>query len=105
MTKVKTNLKSKLLGIIYLLSVLIILFFLFINEKGILKYLEVKDRVESLDNEIKKSEQRINKIEAELDSLKTERFKLEKTAREKYNMKRPLEKGLDVKIKNDGTQQ
>lgn len=104
MAKVKTNLKSKLLGIIYLLAVLVILFFLFINDKGIIKYLEVKNRVENLDQQIKKSEQRINKIEAELDSLRTERFKIEKTAREKYNMKRPLEKGLDVKIKNDGTQ-
>jgi len=104
MAKVKTNLKSKLLGIIFLLAVLVILFFLFINDKGILKYLEVKSRVENLDHQIKKSEQRINKIEAELDSLRTERFKIEKTAREKYNMKRPLEKGLDVKIKNDGSQ-
>jgi len=105
MAKVKTNLKSKLLGIIFLLAVLVILFFLFINDKGIIKYLEVKSRVENLDQQIKKSEQRINKIEAELDSLRTERFKIEKTAREKYNMKRPLEKGLDVKIKNDGSQQ
>lgn len=104
MAKVKTNLKSRLLGIIYLLAVLVILLFLFINDKGILKYLEVKSRVENLDYQIKKSEQRINKIEAELDSLRTERFKIEKTAREKYNMKRPLEKGLDVKIKNDGSQ-
>ncbi len=104
MAKVKTNLKSRLLGIIYLLAVIIILLFLFINDKGILKYLEVKSRVENLDYQIKKSEQRINKIEAELDSLRTERFKIEKTAREKYNMKRPLEKGLDVKIKNDGSQ-
>ena len=98
----KNNSKSKLVGLIYLGIFLIIIVFLFINDRGVLKYLEVKERVNNLEKEIDSSEQKVNKINAEIDSLKTDRFKIEKTAREKYNMKRPLEKGLDVKVKNNG---
>ena len=102
MAKAKRNTKSKIVGLIYLLIFLIIVIFLFVNDKGLLKYIEVKDRVKGLEKEIDSSEQRINKINAEIDSLKTDRTKIEKTAREKYNMKRPLEKGLDVKVKKNG---
>ena len=103
MAKAARNTKSKIVGLIYLLIFLIIVIFLFINDKGLLKYIEVKDRVKGLEKEIDSSEQRINKINAEIDSLKTDRTKIEKTAREKYNMKRPLEKGLDVKVKKNGS--
>ena len=103
MAKAVRNTQSKIVGLIYLLIFLIIVIFLFINDKGLLKYIEVKDRVKGLEKEIDSSEQRINKINAEIDSLKTDRTKIEKTAREKYNMKRPLEKGLDVKVKKNGS--
>lgn len=99
MAKAKKQSKSKIVALLYLFVLILILVFLFFNDKGILKYIEVKERVENLQNEIDSSEKRIDKIEAELDSLKTDRFKKEKTAREKYNMKRPLEKGLEVKTK------
>lgn len=102
MAKVKTNSKSMLIGVIYLLVVILILIFLFVNNKGILKYMDVRQRVKNLEGEIDTSEQKINKIEAEIDSLKTDKFKIEKTAREKYNMKRPHEKGLEVKVKKNG---
>lgn len=105
MAKVKSLSKTKIIGGVYFLVVILILAFLFFNNKGILKYLEVKNRVESLEREIKSSEKRIEKIEAEMDSLRNDRFKKEKTAREEYNMKRPLEKGLDVKIKTNGNQE
>ncbi len=101
MAKTKKSIKSKLVGLLYLIVFVIIITFLVINDKGVLKYLEVKERVDRLEKEIDTSEQRINKINLELDSLKTNLFKIEKTAREKYNMKRPLEKGLDVKVKNN----
>jgi cell division protein FtsB len=101
MAKTKKSIKSKLVGLLYLIVFVIIITFLVINDKGVLKYLEVKERVDRLEKEIDTSEQRINKINLELDSLKTNLFKIEKTAREKYNMKHPLEKGLDVKVKNN----
>lgn len=101
MAKTKKFNKSKIAGLLYLVVFVIIIIFLFTNDKGVLKYLEVKERVDKLEEEIDSSEQRINKINLEIDSLKTDRYKIEKTAREKYNMKRPLEKGLDVKVKNN----
>lgn len=102
MAKSKKNSKSKLVGLIYLVVFIFIVVFLFINDKGLLKYIEVKDRVKNLEEEIDSSEKKIDKINAEIDSLKTDRLKIEKTAREKYNMKRPMEKGLDVKVKKNG---
>lgn len=101
MAKTKKFTKSKIAGLLYLVVFVIIIIFLFTNDKGVLKYLEVKERVDRLEEKIDSSEQRINKINSEIDSLKTDRYKIEKTAREKYNMKRPLEKGLDVKVKNN----
>lgn len=89
----------KLIGIVYFLLIFLILLFLFFNEKGILKYLEVKGRIKGLNAQIKASEQQIDKIRVEIDSLKNIRFKIEKTARENYNMRRPNEKGLDIKVK------
>jgi len=102
MVKAKKKSKSKLVGLIYLVVFLFIVVFLFVNDRGVFKYLEVKERVENLESEIDTSEQKINKINAEIDSLKANRFKIEKTAREKYNMKRPMEKGLDIKVKKNG---
>lgn len=101
MAKTKKFTKSKIAGLLYLVVFVIIIIFLFTNDKGVLKYLEVKERVDKLEEEIDSSEQRINKINLEIDSLKSNLYKIEKTAREKYNMKRPLEKGLDVKVKNN----
>lgn len=97
----KQNRKSRIRisALIYLIAPVVILAFLIFNENGILKYLEVKDRVEALEKQINISEEQIQKIKEEIDSLKTDTYKIEKTAREKYNMKRPLEKGLDVKVK------
>ena len=99
MVKKKELINSKIIGFAYLLAVLLIFAYLVFNDKGILKYLEVRERVTKLEDRIDSSENRINKIQAEIDSLKSDRFKKEKTAREKYNMKRPREKGLDVRIK------
>lgn len=102
MAKRKKSSKTKLFALLYLIAPLAILFFLLLNDRGILKYIEMKERVTKLEQQIEKSEKQIERIQAEIDSLKRSRFKLEKTAREKYNMKRPLEKGLDVKVKKDG---
>ena len=98
MAKTKPKANLRIAGILYLVLVFLILAFLFFNDKGILKYLELQGRIDSLNTQIKYSEQEIKNIEAEIDSLKTDRFKIEKTAREKYNMKRENEKGLDVKL-------
>ncbi len=97
----KKNSRIKFSALIYLIAPIIILAFLIFNDKGILKYLKIKDKVKSLEEKIDSSENRIKQLEAEIDSLKNDQFKIEKTAREKYNMKRPLEKGLDVKVKKN----
>lgn len=98
-TKKNFKINPKIIGIVYLSITFLIILFLVFNEKGMLKYLEVKGRVEELETQLKASEQQIDMLKAEIDSLKNNRFKIEEVAREKYNMKRPDEKGLDIEVK------
>ncbi len=82
--------------IIILIIVLVVAAFLFFNNFGILKFLEVKSEVNNLNDEIRRSGDTLKTLNKEIDSLKTNRFKIEKTAREKFHMKRKNEKVLQV---------
>ena len=76
-----------------------ILGFLFFNENGILKFLKLRSELNRLDNEIKKTELRLNTLEEEIDSLKTKNEKIERVARERYNMMLPNENVLRIEEK------
>ncbi len=90
----KSNLKFYLFGVAFIIGVL----FVFFNEQGVVKYLKLKDEVNSLKEEIRIVEEENKKLEAEIDSLKRKvPAKIEKTAREKYDMIRPGEKVIEVK--------
>ena len=93
--------KSKKIKIyIFLILFLIGLAFLFFNEFGILKYQSLKDEVKSLNEEITNTQKENKALEDDIDSLKKEiPAKIEKTAREKYNMIRKGEKAIKVKEK------
>jgi len=78
---------------------LAVLAFLTFNEYGLLKYLHVKKELYQLEADIKKSEERIKAMEAEIDSLKTSKEKLERVAREKFDMMKKNEKVFKIEEK------
>lgn len=72
--------------------------YLIFNSNGIAKYAKVKNDLESLNLRISQLELENKKLEAEIDSLKRNvPAKIEKIAREKYNMIRPNEKKIEFK--------
>lgn len=89
------NLKLYLFAIVFVIGVLIVLF----NDQGLLKYLKLKDEVNTLKVDIENLQEENKKLEAEIDSLRQKvPAKIEKTAREKYDMIREGEKVIEVKV-------
>lgn len=71
--------------------------FLFFNEFGVIKYLHLKNEVDKLNERIDSVENRNKALESEIDSLEKKiPAKIEKTAREKYGMKREGEKVIEM---------
>lgn len=92
--------KSKIVQRLAILAFfLIALAFLVFNENGILKYIKLKNEINKLDDEIKKTEFRLQNLREEIDSLNTKKEKIEKVARERYNMMLPNENALRVEEK------
>lgn len=85
-----------IIRIILLVVSLAVLAFLFFNEYGILRYLKLKDEISAIEKEISDADNQLQSLKAEIDSLKTSNVKIEKVAREKYNMLRKNEKVLKV---------
>lgn len=72
--------------------------YLLFNNYGIIKYARVKSDLEDLNTRITQLEEENRKLDAEIDSLKRNvPAKVEKIAREKYNMIRPNEKKIEFK--------
>jgi cell division protein FtsB len=69
---------------------------LFLHENGIIKYLNMKSEIRKIDRDIIKAEERLSAIEAEIDSLKTSKVKMEHVAREKFHMMKKSEKVFKV---------
>ena len=72
--------------------------FLFFNEFGILKYLDLKSELEELNAKYSVIEKENNKLKSEIDSLQKKiPAKIEKTAREKYDMIKQGEQRIQIK--------
>lgn len=70
---------------------------LFFNKDGILKYIKLKNDVDKLKRRIAEVEAENKRLEGEIDSLQKKiPAKIEKTAREKYNMIREGETAIKV---------
>ncbi|MBA4407513.1 hypothetical protein C0389_09580 [bacterium] len=73
--------------------------FLIFNENGILKFLKMKSEMNQLNDQISKAEDRLKAINAEIDSLKTSKEKIERVAREKFDMMKKNEKVFKIEEK------
>ncbi len=76
------------------------LIFLFFNDQGVIKYLKLKSQVKEIKSQTEKVSKENKELEGEIDSLKKKiPAKIERTAREKYNMLREGEKAVKVEEK------
>lgn len=83
---------------ILLIVVLAGLVFLFFNEYGVIKYLELKNQVEELNIKYSIIEEENTRLKSEIDSLQKKiPAKIEKSAREKYRMIKPGETSIEIK--------
>ncbi len=79
--------------VVVLLGLLYIIF----NENGIIKYLTLKHQLNSLKEEAGKVEDNNKKLKESIDSLRAKvPAKIERVAREKYNMMRKGEKAVKI---------
>ena len=94
------NRKRKI--IFYLFIGIIIVGFLFIlfNERGVVKYVNLKNQVDSIKLELENIKLENERLKNEIDSLQKQiPAKMEQIAREKYNMKREGEELIEVEEK------
>lgn len=90
---------GKIKAFIYIIILALIAGFFFFNKYGIVKYLDLYNQKQALEKQIMEAEKENDRLKAEIDSLKTQDIKIEKVAREKYNMKRKGEKVFRVEEK------
>ncbi len=84
------------IGIIFFAGILFLLF----NEYGIVKYIRLNNQVNELNLKIDEVEKENKQLQSEIDSLENKvPAKIEKVAREKYNMMRPGESKIVVEEK------
>ena len=84
----------------YIITAVVVLgtLYLLFNSYGVIKYAKVKNELDDLNQRITQLEEENRKLEAEIDSLKRNvPAKIEKIARENYNMIRPNEKKIEFK--------
>lgn len=84
----------------YIIATIVVIgtLYLLFNNFGVVKYAKVKSELDDLNTRITQLEEENRKLEAEIDSLKRNvPAKIEKIAREKYDMIRPNEKKIEFK--------
>lgn len=94
--------KGKRKFVLYLFIVIIVigLLYIFFNERGVIKYMGLKSRVDSIQVELEKIKLENERLKNENDSLQKKiPAKMEQVAREKYNMKREGEIQIEVEEK------
>lgn len=80
-----------------LAGILLLMSFLVFNEYGIYKYLRLRKDLAGLRNQSLKADSTIHGLLKEVDSLKYSSIKIEKEAREKYQMARKGEKIIEAR--------
>ena len=94
----KSTIKNdNLLKLIYFITLVVLLLYLFFNKFGLIKYFELESEINSIEKKTQKTEQQIKKYEEDIKSLKNNDSKLEEVAREKFHMKKKNEKAFQFK--------
>ena len=89
--------KSKYVLYAFVFIVVVGLIYIFFNERGVVKYMGLKSRVDSIQVELEKVNLENERLKNEIDSLQKKiPAKMEQVAREKYNMKRESETVIEV---------
>jgi cell division protein FtsB len=80
-------------GLIFLFGLAV----LFFNDQGVLKYLKLKNEVKEINEKIEAIDKENKQLETGIDSLRKKiPAKIERTAREEYNMIREGEKTIRI---------
>jgi cell division protein FtsB len=89
--------KRKYVLYIFIFIVVVGLIYIFFNERGVVKYMGLKSRVDSIQVELEKVKLENERLNNEIDSLQKKiPAKMEQVAREKYNMKLESETVIEV---------
>lgn len=94
------NKKKKIVLYTFLVVVIIGVSYILFNEYGLLKYFKIKGELESINTQIETLKEENVRLQNEIDSLKNKiPAKIERTAREEYDMMRENEVKIDVNEK------
>ncbi|MCK9281083.1 MAG: septum formation initiator family protein [Melioribacteraceae bacterium] len=99
MKKTSKSKSSLIISLLILILGISTIAFIVFNESGLISYIKSKDQLDDLNKNIEISIDSIQSLDSQIDSLKYNRFKKEKTAREKYRMFRKYEKPIEVEEK------
>lgn len=89
--------KRKIIGYLFIAILVVGLIYILFNERGVIKYVGLKSRVDSIQVELENIKLENERLKNEIDSLKKKiPAKMEQVAREKYNMKREGETLIEV---------
>ena len=91
--------KERGIKIVYLIILLLLVTFLFVNKDGLLKYFNLKTELLEMDQKIEITKSKIEKLNLEIDSLQNSDVKIEKVARDRYRMK--YENEVPVRINKE----
>lgn len=90
---IKKNKRKYIIIAFLLIGILYVVF----NEEGLLKMLKNKKELGVLQDSLKQVKDENAQLQGEIDSLRKKiPAKIERTAREKYNMKRPNERTIKI---------
>jgi cell division protein FtsL len=94
------NKKKKIVLYTFFVVVIIGVSYILFNEYGLLKYFKIKGELESINMQIETLKEENVRLQNEIDSLKNKiPAKIERTAREEYDMMRENEVKIDVNEK------
>ncbi len=82
------NRNRKILKIVFIVVISVSAAFFFFNKFGILKYYSLIAQKQELEFKLEEVNSQNDLLKMQIDSLKNSDIKIEKVAREKYNMKR-----------------
>jgi len=92
--------KRKYVLYFFLVIVIIGMIYILFNEHGVIKYIRLESRVDSMQVELERLKLQNEQFKNEIDSLQKQiPAKMEQVAREKYNMKRESEIKIEVEEK------